>query len=679
MKYINREDAKTIIDTYNFALFPVHGVIKGSCTCGDVDCKNKGKHPATLNGLKDATKDIDTLINLFAKRRGLNVAIATGEVSGIFVVDIDGPEGAQDWENFVNSRELPKTLTSITARGKHLFFRHPGMPIKTRTRVIGQKVDIRGAGGYVVAPGSNHASGHHYTWEDATAPISQAPDWVIERVIAQIESKQQAPAPVFPRRGLNIHNDDIEQILSYIDPDCSYDEWIQVGMALQDEGHPFSVFDSWSKRGAKYDGKTIGSHWKSFKGGGGISMGTVINMARKGGYRQNERVPAYTQPSPVRVSIEKIEQIEESVEKIDKNPARVLPLLYANDIKPVTECRDFVEDLLRDGEFSVIYGESNCGKTFFMLDLAMHVALGKKWRGKQVDQGGVIYAALEGGHGTRNRIYAFKKHNNVTEDIPLAVIPSSINFLDSEGDMQSLINAVCEAKDRLGNVRLIVIDTLARAISGGDENTSKDMGQLIINADILRELTNAHIAFIHHSGKDSTKGARGHSSLRAAVDTEIEISRTDIHSPSKIEIVKQREMEIIDPMAFTLDRIVIGTNSRGKEVASCVAIPCEVAQDKQTKTMTAMQTFVYDAILDCLLSHGVERTVLPGVAPLQSITYSELRQTLENKGFKGMIKIKDGEKTEATPEQVKSATQTARVALKKMGKISFTKDHIWLV
>lgn len=352
---------------------------------------------------------------------------------------------------------------------------------------------------------------------------------------------------------------------------------------------------------------------------------------------------------------------------------RVLPLLYADDITPVTETSDFVEDVLRDAEFSVIYGESNCGKTFFMLDLAMHVALGKPWRGKAVEQGGVIYAALEGGHGTKNRIVAFKKHYEIENKIPLAVIPSNLNFLDAAGDIDALIQAIDGAKSRLGNVRLIVIDTLARAISGGDENSSQDMGQLIINADILREITGAHISFIHHSGKDAAKGARGHSSLRAAVDTEIEISRPDTESPSTIKIVKQREMEMLDDMAFSLKSIGLGVNKRLKEVTSCVVIPADVVEKKREVRLSPVQQFIYDCLITAITEVGRTRTLDRDMPPVMSVTYDELREVMERRGFKEMMATEN----KTTAEQVKSATQTARLALKKHGKINFDGGYIW--
>src|SRR5262245_38754083 len=86
----------------------------------------------------------------------------------------------------------------------------------------------------------------------------------------------------------------------------------------------------------------------------------------------------------------------------------LLPLLYFRDIGPCLEAADFVEDLLIDEGLSVTYGEAGCGKTFFILHLGLHVAAGLRWFDREVERGGVLYLALEGSYGIRNRIAAFK-------------------------------------------------------------------------------------------------------------------------------------------------------------------------------------------------------------------------------------------------------------------------------
>jgi KaiC/GvpD/RAD55 family RecA-like ATPase len=248
-----------------------------------------------------------------------------------------------------------------------------------------------------------------------------------------------------------------------------------------------------------------------------------------------------------------------------------LPLTYFDQITPCTEALDFVEGLMVEGSAGVVYGESNSGKTFFMTDLALHVAAGMRWRDRDVDQGGVVYVALEGGIGFRNRIEAWRREQDTDQLVAFAAIMMPVNLLDPDADTEGLIAAIEEAGEHIGMpVKLVVIDTLSRAMAGGNENAPDDMGALVMNMDRIRDATKAAVWFVHHSGKDQAKGARGHSLLRAAIDTEIEVVATTDTGPRTAAVVKQRELPKGDSFEFTLKIVELGQNKRGKPVTSCV-------------------------------------------------------------------------------------------------------------
>lgn len=469
---------------------------------------------------------------------------------------------------------------------------------------------------------------------------------------------------------------DIESLLDHIHPDDEYIGWVKIGMALKDYGVPFEIWDRWSSRGMKYNAREMRAKWDSFRGSG-TTIGSLVYLAKQGGWKPKQAQHIVLNPIGGREYKEDQETEEPKTEEQPKNK-----FFYTNapDIGIDLEVNDFVQGLLTENALSVVYGESNCGKTFFMSDLAFHVAQGKKYNGRRVEKGNVLYLSLEGKRGIKNRIAAYKMENNVDID-GFLMMPCQVDFINSEEDVPQLVDLIISANKKFNsNIKLIVIDTLARALGGGDENSGIDMGTLVKHSDLIRQYTNAHICFIHHTGKDKARGARGHSSLRAAVDTEIEVSREDKDDYSTVKIPKQRDMEKDDDFHFTLKRVVLGVNKYKEEVTSCVVVPFEAPEKKKQERMTALQTFVYDGILACLSVYGKERQVLPGYPTITCITYEELRGTLEEKGMKGMIKVdSDGDRTDATPEQVKSATQTARISLQKMGKISFNNKYIWLI
>ena len=276
----------------------------------------------------------------------------------------------------------------------------------------------------------------------------------------------------------------------------------------------------------------------------------------------------------------------------------VYETLDADTITPVLSADDYVEGLLVAGSMSVVYGPSNVGKTFWAADLAMHVAAGWEWRGCEVSQMPVLYVAAEGAFGIRNRVAAFRRHYEMSETLPFHVIPVAVNLLSDDEAVERLINTA-----KVKGAGMIVLDTLSRVIAGGNENAPDDMGQLIGNCDRIRAEARCHVMLVHHTGKDEARGARGHSSLRAAVDTEIEVSGGNGVSLAKV--TKQRELEIVGEFGFSLQVVELGTNTRGKPVTSCVVVEAAAASSKRKrKPGGKVQRTILKALTNALVDHG---------------------------------------------------------------------------
>ena len=237
------------------------------------------------------------------------------------------------------------------------------------------------------------------------------------------------------------------------------------------------------------------------------------------------------------------------------------------DINPELARPELVEGVLEHGAMSVLYGESNTGKTFVAMDLAFHVATGRPWMGRHTERGLCVYIAAEGGSGARKRVKALRTHYDVTTGIPFALVPCSVDLSGKGADVQPILNLIMDAQKACGqSPALVVVDTLSRAMAGGNENASEDMTAFVANVDRLRTKTKAHLLVIHHSGKDKARGARGHSSLRAATDTELEVADRTVTA------AKQRDMDPAAPIGFDLLPVTIGANARGKPVTSCVLV-----------------------------------------------------------------------------------------------------------
>jgi KaiC/GvpD/RAD55 family RecA-like ATPase len=229
-----------------------------------------------------------------------------------------------------------------------------------------------------------------------------------------------------------------------------------------------------------------------------------------------------------------------------------------------------IEGVLDEGGLSVIYGDSGSGKTFVALDKGFHVGVGLEWNGKKVRRGLVVYVAAEGGKRIKRRIAALQKryreeYGDVAPDPLFALVRYPIDLRSSDADLNTLIALVREAEKKTGHkCAWLIVDTLSRAMAGGDENSPVDMGRIVAAADRFRAETAAHFTYVHHTGKDAARGARGHSLLRAATDTELETTA------SSLTLTKQRDGELGFQMGFKLVDLDIGEGADGNCIKSAV-------------------------------------------------------------------------------------------------------------
>lgn len=162
-----------------WAIFPCHSIRGGVCSCGNGDCDSPGKHPRTFNGVKGASKDLDVVLGWAKQFLGCNWGMATGRPSGVVVFDIDvkKDKGFESFDKLLVEAGIsaPETFTVDTGGGgKHIFFKAPDRPVRNRVN-FRPGVDVRGDGGYVILPGSNHISGAAYAVDQAN-DLAHLPD-----------------------------------------------------------------------------------------------------------------------------------------------------------------------------------------------------------------------------------------------------------------------------------------------------------------------------------------------------------------------------------------------------------------------------------------------------------------------------------------------------------------------
>ena len=267
-------------------------------------------------------------------------------------------------------------------------------------------------------------------------------------------------------------------------------------------------------------------------------------------------------------------------------PPLPLSVAFADELPAdFTPPDELVEGLLTVGDGSVLYGDSNSGKTFFAIDLACAVARGTEWMGRNTEPGLVVYLAAESPASVRIRLQAYMQHHRAK--VPnFAIVQSPIDLFDGEADTEAVIAVVQELERQRGQkARLIVGDTLARLSAGANENAWQDMGLVIRRFDRIRTACAAHFMLIHHSGKQAANGARGWSGIRAAIDTEIEV--TDSPQGRVAEITKQRDLSTKgERIGFRLEPVTLGRTKWGADATSCVVLPADAPDKPQGKRVS---------------------------------------------------------------------------------------------
>ncbi len=231
------------------------------------------------------------------------------------------------------------------------------------------------------------------------------------------------------------------------------------------------------------------------------------------------------------------------------DPGDVYKTLTLSDVDALPPPSWLIKNHIPDGGLTFVYGRPGKGKSFFVLDMALRIAHGMHWHDVECKPGGVLYIAMEGKGGYRNRVRGWHQHHNMRLDgVPFRLLPQAVNFM-VPADIQKLIRTV---KAVIGDAKIVVVDTVARALPGAEENASKEMGLFIAACDAIREQCSVAVIGVHHSGKDEDRGMRGSSALEGAGDCVIHLKKEDDSDITEVKNEKQKDGELFGTLPFKM-------------------------------------------------------------------------------------------------------------------------------
>lgn len=228
-------------------------------------------------------------------------------------------------------------------------------------------------------------------------------------------------------------------------------------------------------------------------------------------------------------------------------------LIDAADLDSIEDPEALVEGWLYAGTTARLVGQPGAYKSFVALDLALCEALGRDWHGVKVQQTPVLYVVGEGLAGYKKRVAAWLEHNGVTRDElrgKLLITRGSVQI--GSDQWPGLTEWVHDQK-----CRLVVVDTVARATVGVDENSSKEQGVVVEHCRTLCNQTGATMLLVHHTGHANGEAAergRGSSSWRAAVDTEFILTKTGDYTAA-LRCDRQKDAESGQTVAVHLVKV----------------------------------------------------------------------------------------------------------------------------
>jgi hypothetical protein len=511
--------------------------------CGNAvfPLKPCSKTPLTKNGFKDAATDQSVITESWRRWPDANIGLATGQVSGCIVLDIDGVEGEASLQ--VLERQLgalPATCMAKTGDGRHLYFGYPNSKeIRSRTK-IAPGIDIRASGGYVVAPPSVHPNGSTYSWLGEETEFSDLPQAWIE-FLSGTTSSHNRTAPgnlahaagnlVSPSAWSEVEEARLRSALACI-PATERDIWLNMGMGTHWLGwgeKGFQIWDDWSKKDPeKYNERDQARTWGSFDrpcNGQPITVATIFHLAKERGWTDvvasNEQpkianTPENLRPDPIQLSAGAYKWSQQITTAADLRNMIFPPIQYV------------VPGFIPEG-LTLLVGRPKIGKSWLALDLCLACAGDRLTLGAiRPTFGDVLYLALEDGkRRLQRRIDRLMSPFESAWPARLHLVPSG-GWRRADQDGVADIDAWCRS---VPNPVLVVVDTLERIrkpATGKGPLYSADYESIVGLQKVAAERGIA-IMVLHHDRKTEAEDAfdtvSGTLGLTAAADTILMLKR----------------------------------------------------------------------------------------------------------------------------------------------------------
>ncbi|MEI4486374.1 AAA family ATPase [Frigidibacter sp. MR17.14] len=539
------------------------------------------KKPCIKDWQNRATTDEAQIRRWFGKWPDAMPGIPMGPRTRLLTLDIDQKNGKDGFAGLraigFDPEALSPTMVATPSGGRHAIFRwDEGMGNSAVGLPVG--VDVRGEGGYIAAPGATHAGG---SYRLLSGSLVDDPLALPEALKPRRKAKE--PGQGEPT-GLPFHvmREALMALPNDGDEYASRDAWLKIGMALHcetdgdEDGR--EAWHGWSGQWPGYEPGATDAAWDSFKPDGGVTGWTIVTDAERHGWKNatvaelhrqfdlERKLALFTGPDEAELAeIEALLGVASDAPTADQAGGAASRLTFLTPAECDTlPARPYViKGLLAQGDVAAIVGAPGAGKSLLAPRLGYAVAQGAEVFGRRTRQGGVFYVAVEDGHGMRGRLSALRQDHGEADAFHL--VSGVSDLLSKKGELAELRAAVKACRPAL-----VIIDTLAVAFPGLEENTAEGMGQVVAAA---RSLTKwgAAVILIHHDTKAGDRLPRGHSLLNGALDVSIALTRERGEDTVACELSKNRNGPTALSIAFSIGTRNVGVDEDGDPITAAIA------------------------------------------------------------------------------------------------------------
>jgi AAA domain len=310
-------------------------------------------------------------------------------------------------------------------------------------------------------------------------------------------------------------------------------------------------------------------------------------------------------------------------------------LIPFNQIRARKTSRYLIKGLISDTGLVVVWGPPKCGKSFWVFDAVMHIALGWQYRGRRVIQGNVVYLALEGQTGFDDRVEAFrqKRFEDGVGDVPnFYLVKERTDLIKDKVELIKCIQTQCT----VGKPAVVVIDTMNRSLVGSESN-DEDMAAYIKAADAIHEAFNCVVIIIHHCGINESR-PRGHTSLTGAADIQISVKSLKKDATKYIIATVECAKDLPEGAVIgsQLEVVEIGVDQDEDPITSCHVVPSAVAEVSVSETKETDTIRIFRAAFTEAVDSFGEMVRVRGDGPqVRAVEVSKVREEFERRYLTG--------------------------------------------